>query len=110
MTLDELLQQAKEKSDTATKGPWKVDENVAGTRSFVTSPETDKCRGYILYGAVTNDNRETDFDFIAFARTALPLLVKIVEEYRNLASTQDAFAFDQVEWKVKCLVSDSGLP
>ena len=68
MTLDELLQQARKKADAAGDA---INTRVG---NITTS---DGYKVPVIYQGE---------DFIAFARTALPLLVKIVEEYRNLAS------------------------
>lgn len=79
MNLPTLLSKAKELGEKATEGPWSVGYDDGSGR--YSEEESSFClasaKATVLHASISEN--ENDAAFIAFARSALPLLVRIVE-------------------------------
>jgi len=77
MTLDKTLKEIKERCDAATEGPWFTGFNL------VTVPEGDICfvKDDVFLGGYKNNR-----DFIAHARTNVPMLLEMVEYMKSVST------------------------
>lgn len=83
MNLEDKLKEIKSRCDVATEGKWefKATKDTGGIR-YVFAPNAEKDHRGCEF-IVADVNRSFNADFIAHARTDLPMLLEMVEYLLN---------------------------
>lgn len=90
MSAVERLSEMRARAEAATRGPWQIDHP---TSRQIVAPEVQTSRVHLLREVVLYDDGpscDQDAEFIAHARTDLPLLAKVVEDVLALCDKADA--------------------
>ena len=91
------MKEIKRLADAATPGPWTTHEDDCGRASVTLRPRAKGGRSYICSMLQPYPDGESDAEFIAACRTAVPELVEEVKALRALVRDilDSAMAFNQ---------------